>query len=211
MPTRIAPADAAAVRALAKNKKRADALLADIRKRSMRIAEDAYAVGKALAELSEEPVYSAKGYKNFEELLAGEKLMSRSTAHRLIGIAQSYTRAQVKDLGVSKAYALLAYVDAEPQLDSPAPLLSGNFRIDNKRVSAVTVREINAAAKRARELRGLAKPPSSAEKLAQSAARKLQARLRKQGFSGAKASAVRDQSRWRVQVIVDAADAPELA
>lgn len=211
MPSRFQAVHASAVRNVAKNKKRAEQLLADVRKRSTRMVENAHAVGKALLELSEERIYAAKGYDSFADLLKGEKLMARTTAHRLMSIADTYTLKQVRELGVSKAYALLSYAEATPKLDHAPILLDNNVRIGNKFITAMTVREINEAAKRARKASGRANPQSGPEKFARKEARMLQARLRKQGFDKAKASAVRDGTAWRVQVVVDAEDASELA
>lgn len=211
MPTDLKLLRGAAVRQLAQNKTRAKRLVADVKKRSTKIAEEAHAVGKALAQLSEARNYAALGYKSFDELLKGEKLMGRTTAHQLMAIAETYSLEQVRKLGVSKAYALISYAEATPKLDYAPIMLDNNVRIGNKYISAMTVGEINDAASRVRKASGRAKPRSNQEKVASAEARKVQARLRKQGFGDAKATAVRDENRWRVQVIVDAADAGELA
>ncbi len=210
MPSGFDQLHASALRGVAKNKKRARALVADIRKRSTRMAEDAHAVGKALEELSEERVYSALGYDSFAKLLDGEKLMGRTTAHRLMSIAQTYSAEQVKALGVRKAYALLSYADATPKLDHAALLYSTNARIGNKRVESMTIRDINEAAKRVRDSSGRPKPRSGPEKLARTAARKLQARLRKSGIKLAKVNIVRREGKLRLQVELDVSDAGKL-
>ncbi len=211
MPSHLEVLRGAALVDLAKNKKRAERLVADVKERSTRIAEEAHAVGKALAELSDERNYAALGYGSFAALLKGEKLMGRTTAHKLISISEAYSLEQVRAMGVEKAYALLSFVDATPKLDVASVLFENNARIGNKYVAKMTVREIDEAAKRVRKASGRAKPQSNQEKLARSQARKLQARLRKQGFARAKASAVRDENRWHVQVIVDTHDAGQLA
>lgn len=200
-----------ALRNVAKNKKLAHNLVLDIRKRSERMAEDAHAIGTSLKQLSSPAMYQALGAKSFAELLKREKLMSKSQAYKLIAVAETYTKADLKKLDFEKAYALISYVEATPKDDLAVELFRANARIANSYISNMTAKSIEAAAKRVRRATGQNRGQSAPEKLARTTARKLQARLRKQDFKNARAVAVREGAVWRVQVTVDTADAGELA
>ncbi len=205
--------DRLAVRAIAnvaKNKKRAEALVSDVRKRSDRMADDAHAIGTALSKLSDPALYQALGYKNFGELLKREKLMSRMQAHKLIAVAETYSKKDLKELGFEKAYALISYVEATPASDLAVNLFRANARIGNKYVNSMTVKAINDAARRVRRATDQGHARSGPEKIARSAARKLQARLRKVGVKLAKVRAVRRDDKWKLQLELDVNDAGKL-
>lgn len=199
-----------ALRNTSKNKSKAEKLVADVRKRSERMADDAHSIGTALANLSEPAFYQALGYKNFGELLQREKLMSRMQAHKLIAVAETYSKKDLKALGFENAYALISYVEATPVNDLAVDLFRANARIGNKYVNTMTVKAINDAAKRVRRATDQGRARSRPEKLARSAARKLQARLRKSGVKLAKVTVVRREGKLRLQLELDINDAGKL-
>lgn len=209
-----ASVDRLAIRALrntARNKKKGEALVLDIRKRSERMAEDAHAIGTSLRKLSEPSIYHALGYKTFVELVRGEKLMSKSQAYKLMAVADTYTKQQIKELGFEKAYALISYVEATPAPDLAVDLMRANARIGNKYIHSMSVKSLEEAARRVRRATGHSRGQRGPEKLARSTARKLQARLRKSGLKQAKVQAVKREAQWRLSIEVDVSDAGKIA
>lgn len=210
MPSSLDPIALRALRNVAKNKSTAQKLVADVKKRSERMADDAHSIGAALTKLSDPALYQALGYKNFGELLKREKLMSRMQAHKLMSVAETYSKQDLKKLGFEKAYALISYVEATPAADLAVNLFRSNARIGNKYVSSMTVKAINDAAKRVRRATDQGRGRSGPEKVARTAARKLQARLRKVGIKLAMVDVVRRDGKLRLQVELDLGDAGKL-
>jgi hypothetical protein len=129
------------------NAQRARALIAEIRTLLERITESAHRIGVLLDDLRDPALYHSLGYDSFEALLRGEDLMSRAQAQKLITVAATYTPAMLRQLGVSKAYALVAYVERTPDSDIAAALARDDAPINGKPISQATVRDIRLAAK----------------------------------------------------------------
>src|SRR4051812_3414055 len=68
------------------NRKRAEALLAEITRRLLSIAEDFYDIGQALLELKKKSLFVALGYKSFAEMLGARGVMSITQANKLIRV-----------------------------------------------------------------------------------------------------------------------------
>ena len=56
----------------------------------------------------------AAGYASFEEPLKRNRLGWRTTAFKLIAVAESYSPKQARSLGMEKAWALVSYTRATP-------------------------------------------------------------------------------------------------
>jgi len=148
------------------------------------------------------------GFGSFGELLEGRGLFARSHAHRLVEVARTFTKAQAISLGAEKAFALTRYVAATPEEDIAGSLVDADARIDGKRLSVISVREIEAATKGVRA-KGKRRVRDPLERAARSAARRAQAAVRKRGARGARASAVRTGGAWvvRIEVPMEAVEA----
>lgn len=194
------------------NRIRARGLVADIRKRLERIQEDFHAIGRLLTRLRNQKLYTALGYDSFEALLAGEKLMSVTTAYRMMRVATAFDARSAKSLGLQKAYALHAYTEATPIDDIAKILAAGDARVGKSKtpVSEISVRELRAETRRQLRTTGKRKP-SDEEKKARAAARAVQRALRKRGATDARAEAKRIDGRWRVLIDVDPAHADVIA
>lgn len=64
------------------DKRRAEALLAGIARRKVRISEDFYEIGLSLSELLKKKLYFALGHGSFEEMLKAHDVMSWSRAQK---------------------------------------------------------------------------------------------------------------------------------
>lgn len=106
-----------------------------------------------------------------------------------------------------KAYALSRYVAATPADELASALVDADETIDGKRVSVISVRQLEAAA-RAVRAQGQRRPREPEERAARAAARTAQAGLRRKGVRGATASAIRQDGAWivRIEVAVSAID-----
>lgn len=194
-----------------KNRKKAEALLREIRARLKRIETDFHAVGVGLRKLAQPQMYSSLGYSSFRGLLEKEQLLPRTTAYRLIAVSEAFGTRDVKRLGAARAYELLAYAEATPAEDLAKELAREDARIGRRKVSSMSVRELREATRKVRAATGRAKERTGDEVEARRAARVLQASLRKQGMKSAKARAVRRGGDWGVSVFVSTSDAVELA
>ncbi|RLB45932.1 MAG: hypothetical protein DRJ42_28850 [Deltaproteobacteria bacterium] len=191
---------------VAKNKARAERLIAELEEFRARMPEDFYRHGLALAELSRPALYAAAGHKNFRELLRARRLVGASTAYKLIAVVHNYPRAQAEGLGFAVAYALTRFVAATPEDDRASRLVAGNVMIGRTPVDRITVRQLNAATERVR--RAAAKPTKDPEaKAARRAGRELQKRLRAAGAGSAKVKAVRLEGEWCLRTDMVVGDA----
>ncbi len=73
-------------------------------------------------------------------MLKGENLMSESRAFQLMAVAKRYSRAQPRELGVDKAYALVTYVKATPEDDIASLLAEADAHVGGKPISESTNR-----------------------------------------------------------------------
>ena len=202
----------APVKVGAKEKKRAQLLLADIRDRDKRVVRNFYQMGRALVALRTPALYRALGYSSFEALLRGEKLMSRAQAYKLMNVVEAYTPAQAVALGFERAYGLIEWARNAPTDEPPASLADRNVEIGGRPVSEASVRAIRADVRRLRA--ALAKPaakkrprkPDRALETAKKAADHLARALRTRDAENARVRPIRDAGRWRIEVILDVDD-----
>jgi hypothetical protein len=171
----VAQARKVKARAASDKKARGEALLALIERRKQRIVEDFYDLGLALKELLDDELYVALGHRTFAELLSARNVVSASSAKKLIAVVEHVSREQALRLGREKAYALVAYAAASPEADVPSQLAAIDAEIAGKKVSALSTRDIEEAARRARQA---ARKPSPEEKAAERAGREAIAQLR---------------------------------
>lgn len=188
------------------NRKRAEALLAEIARRMQRIAEDFYDIGKALLELQKQKLFLALGYSSFAAMLAARTIMGASQANKLIKIVSTMPREKALSVGSEKAALLAAYAEATPEPDTAEWLLDKGALPGGKRLAEASTREIAEAAKKARST-GAKKTKSPEEASAKVGARKAQAALRRRGAKGAIVEAVKRGGEWwlRVELRADAA------
>lgn len=184
--------------------KRAEALLELIARRKGRIAEDFYDIGEALREILDKKLYVALGHRSFGELLEQRAVMGRTQASKLVSIARAVPRKQALDLGPEKAYALLQYARATPDVDSVASVLAEGVRTKGRKraVANVSSREVATEAK---ALRDKSRKVSEAERDARRAARTAQASLRAHGFE-VRVEAELVGKEWGAALHVAAAD-----
>ncbi len=191
---------------VAKNKKKAERLIAQIQKRQARIAEDFYQMGVALEALSRPALYQAAGHKSFKELLSARRLLKPTTAYKLIAVVDHYSKAQAQQIGIEKAYALTRFVAATPAADLAAVLVRENPLIGRIPLDRISVRDLNLATARVR--RAATKPTKDPEaKAARRTARELQRTLRAAGARSAKVRAVRMDGEWHVRTDMKVEDA----
>ena len=189
----------------------AERLVQSVIARKVRVAEQFYAMGVELRELSRPECFRALGFGSFVELIEGRKVVSRMTALRLMSVAGAFPRELAVELGLEKAYALVRYAEATPALDVARVLAERNVVVAGKGVRQATVREIEAETKRIRtggKVRD-AKHPAARE--ARAAAREIQKAIRKLGSGKAKARAVWERGEWGVRVEMTAAEARAVA
>lgn len=148
----------------AKDGRRATQLLELIARRKARIVEDFYDIGEALKELFHKQLYRALGHRSFETMLEAHDVMSATQARKLIALVERLPRAEALALGQEKAYALVSYTAATPEPDVPVELARADAKIGGKKLSKVSVRELEVAAKQARDRARAAKPKTAAER-----------------------------------------------
>jgi len=157
---------ASATRASAANLVAGQDALALIRRRMAAITEAFFDIGAALRTLAQARIYTAMGYRSFEDLLTKEQLMSRAHAADLIRISERYTRETAIKLGQAKALALVQYVDATPAEDVAETLARADTAIGGKAVSKASATDV---ARAARAIRTRRKPPWLASRAPRSA------------------------------------------
>ncbi len=178
--------------------RRAEELIDLIVRRKQRIAEDFYDIGVALHELEKKKLYAPLGYASFSELLEKHKLMSVSSASKLMAIVGAMSRDRALPLGSEKAYALARLVENSPDLTTVDQALEQGVKVKGKtvRVNDLSRREIEKLAKKARK-------PSAVpaqDRAAIAAAKEAQRVLRRAGAPHAHAKDVRRGGTWWVQL-----------
>jgi hypothetical protein len=168
----------------AKESRRASELLALIARRKARIVEDFYDIGEALRELFHKELYRALGHRSFEAMLKAHDVMSATQARKLITLVERIPRAEALALGQEKAYALVSYTTATPEPDVPAELARADAKIGGKKLSKVSVRGLEAAAKQARGRARALKPKSPADKQRAAAEKALLTKVKERLVAG---------------------------
>jgi hypothetical protein len=166
---------------------RAERLLAEIARRKQHVAEEFYDLGQALRELLRKGLYRSLGHDTFESMLRARDVMGPTQAYKLIALVEHMSRDEAIRLRQEKAYALLSYTAATPEPDAPDQLVSDDAVVDGKKLSTMSSRELNTAAKKVRAAKRKARKPTLAEREAARHERTLIAALRsilKQGGIG---------------------------
>ncbi len=174
----------AAVEVRGADQRRAEALLAGIARRKVRIAEDFYDIGLALSELLKKKLYLALGHKSFREMLSARDVMSWSRAKQLVEIVDTMDRERALSLGSEKAYALARYTAATPEPDTPEWLLSTGAKVGDKPVAEASLREIREATRDVRKKVAPRRPVTPEAKAAEDAKKALAAWLSKRKVKG---------------------------
>lgn len=205
-PLSAAVASSAVARTSAADRKRAEALLAEIRDREARVVRNFYEMGVALKKLKASALHRALGHASFDVMLRERKLMSRTKAYKLIQVAEAYPRAQAVALGFERAYGLLEWARQAPSDEAPASLAARNVQIAGRPVKSAPVRAIKAETKKLRAQPNLLKVDRARDR-AQRVAERLARALHGRDAGNARARAVRDGGRWRIEVVLDVDDA----
>lgn len=146
---------------------RARALLANIRQLMMRMSGSAWDLGHALSTFLRDKAYAPLGYRSFDAFLAGEGLLSRTQAYKLIRVAEHFSKEELAILSnTDKAQSLVKYAEATPARDTAAGLLRQDAIVAGKRVSKASVADVGRAT-----IDVLAKSKPSAKATPQAAAR----------------------------------------
>jgi len=190
---------------VAKNKLRAERLIRDIQNRNSRVAADSYQIGIALKALTQHTLYGAVGYQSFRELVQDRSLMHPTTAYKMIAVVDHYPKAQAVELGFGKAYALTRFVEATPALDLASRLFADDPKIGKKRLSAMSIRDLQAATARVRRA-STRRDVDPDAKAARAEARRLQRVLRTAGARSAKVRAIRREGEWHLKTVMRVED-----
>jgi hypothetical protein len=125
---------------------RARALLGEIRQLMVRSTGNAWDLGHALSTFLRDKAYASLGYRSFDACLAGEGLLSRTQAYKLIRVAEHFSREELAILSnTDKAQALVTYAEATPARDSAAGLLRQDAIVSGVRVSKASVVAVERA------------------------------------------------------------------
>jgi hypothetical protein len=172
IPTEHAEARLLAARALRRTATPAerdvlDRATAEILRLKGEVARNFYELGYWLKRVRDEGLYRARGHATFEAYLGKDVGFSRGHAYTFMRVAERLPADFAVKLGVEKAEALLAYLDATPKEESAAEVGAVTIPVerDGKRVDVpvgrATVREIRAAVqRRARSRRRPAHSPA---------------------------------------------------
>ncbi len=152
---------------------RGDALVNKALALKDRIARDFWQLGRVLVTMRDEGVHAALGFDSFEALASQRLGIAKTTAWKLMAVAEQLPRAKAIALGVEKAHALIAYAKATPEDDSARGLAAADATIGGRRLSQASVREVGDAAAQRRPKR----PPTFAEAAQDKADRELLARV----------------------------------
>jgi hypothetical protein len=176
----------------------AEELLELIQRRKERIAEDFYDVGIALRRLSRKRMYAAIGYRTFRQLLIARRVMSKTSATKLITIVDAMSRERAVSLGAERAFAVARLIARAEEGTTVDEILARRVSIDGNDavVGELSVRQISRIAAGAVPPKVL-KPK---ERDARNAARRVQWALRKAGVDGATARAFRRNGTWHLNV-----------
>ncbi|HEY1956113.1 MAG TPA: hypothetical protein VGH28_10875 [Polyangiaceae bacterium] len=186
---------------------RANALLDQIDRKKDEVARAFYDLGDALRELNDKKLFAALGYATFDAMLADRDIMSAAQARKLIEVVHRFDRDMAQRLGAEKAYALARYVTRTKQDDYVADLVTEGFPVGGRRrpIDEVSVRQITHATQLAvLKQKGQHGENERARQAAESAARKVQATLRRKTDEQATTAVVFRHGSWWLRVLVPA-------
>jgi hypothetical protein len=112
--------------------------------------------------LLDEKLFLSLGYETFEAMLEGERLPSRAQAFKMMGVSAVFERADIRDYGVERAMALIAYTRATDADDDPVRLLRDNAVVGGVAVREATAADLARARRAALARQGTATPKSAA-------------------------------------------------
>ena len=127
-------------------KDRVDRQLAEIAARLENVDTQYWEIGQALVALDEPEVWAAFGERSYRAFLE-EHVMPFSTARRLITVAQRYTKAIAKAIGLERGWQLDRLARLDPKIKrSPQQLWQRNAKLGSKKkpVRQMTGAEIEA-------------------------------------------------------------------
>lgn len=186
---------------------RATMLLDFIERKKAEVARAFYDLGSALRELNDKKLYGVLGYPSFDAMLADREIMSPAQARKLVEVVRRFDREMAQRLGAEKAYALARYVARTKQDDDVAELVAEGFPLGGRRkpIDEVSVRQITHATQVAvLKQKGQRGENERARQAAESAARKVQATLRRKTDEQASAAVVFRHGSWWLRVLVPA-------
>ncbi len=140
-------------------------------------------------------------------MLEKREVMSAAQARKLIEVVRSYDRATAQRLGAEKAYALARYVARTKQDDDVGELVAEGFPLAGRRkpIDEVTVRQITHATQLAvMKQKGQHGENERARAAAESAARRVLAKLKKKTDDQATTAVVFRHGSWWLRVLVPA-------
>lgn len=161
--------------------RKARALLEAIRGQMADVAESFLELGASLKALYDGALHTPLGYDSFEALLSGERLVSRSQAFKLMAVASVFAKADIRDFGIERAMALIAYTRATPEEDDAAELLRANAEVGGVEVRSATIDDLQRARREVLMAQAGA-APASAEAVARARAQKTAIQTIKRGI-----------------------------
>lgn len=182
----------------AQHRQRALELLAHIRRNTAAITDAFFEIGEALAEIHNNQLYVALGYRSFAALLEDEQILGKTQASKLIAVATLLPRETAVRLGPEKSYLLIRYAR-----ETQAPLkqlVRANAEIEGTPLQEMTIQ-------RFREL--TQKRPQERTRIRrddEQAASRAQRELRRRGMASASVKAAGE----RFVVSLDRADLKRL-
>nr|MBK7069711.1 hypothetical protein [Deltaproteobacteria bacterium] len=132
--------------------------IARVRERRADISASFYDVGEALVVLQREGIAEALGCADFDAICRDHLDLSPSHARRLVDLVARLTRGLAVSLGVDRASALMALVDATPDDDAPADILHATLVLPSGAKLDVDKAPTEAIYAAAKELRQAAAP-----------------------------------------------------
>lgn len=124
---------------------RGEALVAEGLRLTARLNRDFWDLGKLLATMHAESTHVTLDFESFDALATERLGIKRSTAYKLMAVAEQLPRAQAVALGVDKSYKLTQFAERTPAHDTARTLAETDALIAGKRVSEMTTRELDAA------------------------------------------------------------------
>ncbi len=204
-----APVTAEVARISSAAARRGEELIELIERRKTTVTESFYEIGKALKELQQKKLYASLGYASFEALLRGRGVFGVTQASKLIQIVSTVPIKTALELGPEKAFALIRYAAATPELDTPQSLMESGAKIGKVAVTAASVREIAEATKQARA-KAPGKKVDPAAREAERAAKQGRTWLAARGIRGSEVVARRTKGGFRLQIDLPLEAAPLL-
>jgi hypothetical protein len=128
--------------------------IALVREHRANVTASFFEIGEALVTLQRDGVAEALGCADFAAICRDHLDLSPSHAQRLVDLATRLSRELALSLGVDRASALMALVDATPDDDTPAEILHATLALPSGkklRVDGASTEALYAAAKELRQ------------------------------------------------------------